>query len=272
MGDPTLRMHVVAPPTNLLGATNGGGLTLSWNASSDSVAGYHVYGSSSPNGPFTRLTSSLVSGTTYTVNNPSNTTYMVRAVKLETTPSGSYFNPSQGAFLLGSGAVIVAGGGGGGGGGTNTPAPAPTNIVTWVDDALPAGAVGGADGGDSWNWVSSNPTRISGSVASQSSIGPGLHEHYFAWASQTLTVNTGEVLIAYVYLDPANLPTEIMLQWHNGTWEHRAYWGANNITYGTDGTSSRKYMGALPPAGQWVRLQVPASQVGLEGSTLGGMA
>jgi hypothetical protein len=30
-------------------------------------------------------------------------------------------------------------------------------------------------------------------------------------------------------------------------------------------------MGALPAAGQWVKLQVPASQVGLEGSTLKGM-
>ena len=31
-------------------------------------------------------------------------------------------------------------------------------------------------------------------------------------------------------------------------------------------------MGALPAAGQWVRLAVPAAQVGLEGRTLNGMA
>jgi hypothetical protein len=31
-------------------------------------------------------------------------------------------------------------------------------------------------------------------------------------------------------------------------------------------------MGALPPAGQWVRLEVPASSVGLEGRVLTGMA
>ena len=31
-------------------------------------------------------------------------------------------------------------------------------------------------------------------------------------------------------------------------------------------------MGALPPTGQWVRLEVPAAQVGLEGRTLNGMA
>jgi hypothetical protein len=98
-----------------------------------------------------------------------------------------------------------------------------------------------------------------------------LHEHWFDGATATLDVGVGDTLYAYVYLDPANVPSELMLAWNNGTWEHRAYWGANLITYGTSGTASRRYMGPLPPAGQWARLEVPASQVGLEGSTLKGM-
>ena len=63
-----------------------------------------------------------------------------------------------------------------------------------------------------------------------------------------------------------------MLQWNDGSWEHRAYWGANLIPWGTDGTVSRRFMGALPAAGQWLRLAVPAAQLGLEGRTLNGMA
>ena len=63
-----------------------------------------------------------------------------------------------------------------------------------------------------------------------------------------------------------------MLQWNDGTWNHRAYWGANIVDYGIEGTARRRYMGALPAAGKWVQLKVPASQVGLEGSTLNGMA
>src|SRR5882762_10541225 len=65
-----------------------------------------------------------------------------------------------------------------------------------------------------------------------------------------------------------------MLQWKDSStgWEHRAYWGANNISFGVDGGNARRFMGPLPLAGRWVRLEVPASVVGLEGQTLNGMA
>lgn len=143
--------------------------------------------------------------------------------------------------------------------------------TVWVEDNLPAGAI--PDGiAEGWNWIGSNPTPFSGALANQSNIVAGLHQHFFYGATETLTINTGDKLMAYVYIDPANLPSEIMLQWNDGTWEHRAYWGANLITWGTDGMNSRRFMGPLPPAGQWVRLEVPASQVGLEGRTLNGLA
>ena len=65
----------------------------------------------------------------------------------------------------------------------------------------------------------------------------------------TATIHThviaGEALFTYVYIDPANPPTEIMLNWFDGGWEHRAYWGANTLNYGTDGTASRRYVGMV---------------------------
>jgi len=143
--------------------------------------------------------------------------------------------------------------------------------TVWSDDAVPAGAAIAGDG-DSWNWVSSAPGPFSGSAAHQSNIVAGLHQHYFYGATATLTVNSGEKLVAYVYLDPNNMPSQIMLQWNDGSWEHRAYWGANNLPWGVDGTNSRRNMGALPAAGSWVRLEVPANLVGLEGHTVHGMA
>ncbi len=156
---------------------------------------------------------------------------------------------------------------------TPTPTPGPQGDVVWVEDTVPAGAALAADD-DSWEWVASGPNPYSGGSAHRSSINGGFHQHYFHGASNALAVGAGESLCVYVYLDPNHLPNQIMLQWkdNNSAWEHRAYWGANLINTGVDGTNSRRFMGALPPAGQWVRLEVPASLVGLEGAVVNGMA
>jgi hypothetical protein len=89
-----------------------------------------------------------------------------------------------------------------------------------------------------------------------------------------MAVQPGDVLYCFIWIDPTNPPTEIMLQWWvNSDAEHRAYWGANSITFGTNGTNSRRQINpAIPATGRWVRLDVPASQVGLEGLTVTGMA
>jgi hypothetical protein len=286
MGDPSLRMHVVAPPTNVRGTTNGSSVTVNWSASSDNVVGYHVYRANGTNGSFTRLTTSPITATTYTDSSSGGSAnYMVRAVKLETSGSGTYYNPSQGAFLAPVGnatgyigstntTTTIINTNSTGTTGTNGVVSATVPGATvWVDDSLPTGAVSGTDGGDSWNWTSGSPTPYSGSVANQSSLSAGLHQHFFYSATQTLPVAVGETLFAFVYLDPNNPPSEVMLQWNDGSsWEHRAFWGADNIGYGSGGSTGHKYVGALPAAGQWALLQVPASQVGLEGSTISGMA
>lgn len=99
MGDPTLRMHPVAPATNLAAVANGsGGVDLSWGPSPDTVAGYHVYRATNGAGPFERLNSTLISDTHYSDPVTTTTNYMVRAVKLEVSASGSYWNASQGIF------------------------------------------------------------------------------------------------------------------------------------------------------------------------------
>ena len=105
-------------------------------------------------------------------------------------------------------------------------------------------------------------------MAHVSPVIAGFHQHYFYGATATLSVNPGEVLFQTIYLDPLTMPREVMLQWKDGNWEHRAYWGEDLIDLGT----GRVYMGPLPASGQWVRLEVPASLVGLEGHVLNGLA
>jgi hypothetical protein len=66
------------------------------------VLGYHVYRAETADGPFTRLTDSPISGTSYTDSAPISfdaPIYMVRALALQTNPSGSYLNPSEGIFI-----------------------------------------------------------------------------------------------------------------------------------------------------------------------------
>ena len=154
--------------------------------------------------------------------------------------------------------------------------PAHALDTAWVDDATPVGATLGSDSTDLWTWITTSPVPFSGTLAHQSALAAGEHQHYFLSTPPAgqLSVGVGEKLFTYIYLDPVNPPTEVMLQWHDtlNSWEHRAYWGANNIPWGIAGTVSLNSMGALPATGQWVRLEVPASAVGLEGSTLDGMA
>lgn len=100
MGDPTLRMNMVAPPSALTATAAGGTLQFNWTASTDpQVAGYHLYALDA-NGVPTLLNSSPVSATTWSVAGSYNTgtEFMVRAAKLETTPSGSYWNLSMGSM------------------------------------------------------------------------------------------------------------------------------------------------------------------------------
>jgi hypothetical protein len=87
-----------------------------------------------------------------------------------------------------------------------------------------------------------------------------LSQHFFTGAEPPLVVGAGDRLVAHVFLDPANPPKQIILQWHDASrsWDHRAYWGENLAPWGQDGTPSRLPMGPLPEAGKWVRLEVPA--------------
>jgi len=100
----------------------------------------------------------------------------------------------------------------------------------------------------------------------------GLHQHFFDGASAVLPIAAGDTLYAWVYLDPDNPPRTLMLQWNDGNWEHRAYWGENLVGWGSDGTASRLHSGDVPALGQWLRMEVPAASVGLAGSNLRGMA
>jgi hypothetical protein len=126
LGDPTLRLHILAPPTELT-CTAG---TLSWTPSADAASagfqGYHVYRAATAAGPFSRRTSSVLTGTSWTPaaqDNPA--VYQVRAIRLETSTTGTYYNNSRGEFISVSDS----------GQGNRTPSAADQEVATDEDSA-----------------------------------------------------------------------------------------------------------------------------------------
>ncbi len=102
MGDPTIRLFPVTPASGAVASVNGQNITVQWTASPDTVAGYYVYRASTANGPFARVSGATpIAGTAFTDTNVTGGTYwyMIRAIALTTSGSGSYFNPSEGVVV-----------------------------------------------------------------------------------------------------------------------------------------------------------------------------
>ncbi len=139
------------------------------------------------------------------------------------------------------------------------PANAASEFV-WIDDETPPKAR--QQGDTAWEFVTAPQPVFSGNKATTRSDS-GLRHRFDTAADPPLSIGEGDKLFAYVYLDPLEPPKEIMLQRNDGSWEHRAVWGENLIEWGQTGPASRQLMGPLPKIGEWVRLEVEASKVGL---------
>ena len=152
-------------------------------------------------------------------------------------------------------------------------AEAPTSTdktIVWIEDGLPSKAV--AAGNTPWKFVARPEPVFTGDRAHVREA-KGLSQHYFTEANPPLLIERGMTLFTHVYLDPDNPPAQLMLQFNDGSWEHRAYWGKDLIDWGTQNTASRQRIGDLPAVGQWVRLEVDIARVGLKpGSKLNGWA
>lgn len=100
LGDPSLRMYYVASPTEVEAVNNDVIADISWTASTDEeIDGYNIY-RRPENGLWIRINPELVSETTYsdtTVPGPGDYRYMVKAAKLKTNGSGTFYNESLGA-------------------------------------------------------------------------------------------------------------------------------------------------------------------------------
>ncbi|MBT5536237.1 DUF1553 domain-containing protein [Candidatus Poribacteria bacterium] len=130
----------------------------------------------------------------------------------------------------------------------------------WVDDQA-AGAPADEDGGGS------GPEPLSGASSVRlTTEEDAIVQHVARGMARPLALAEGDTLFAHVWVDPENAPSAVMLQWNDGSWEHRAFWGEDTIEYGDIGADgpAHKPMGPLPTAGEWVKLEVDSAAVGLE--------
>ena len=147
----------------------------------------------------------------------------------------------------------------------------------WFDDTLPEGAkpAGGPAGeiDDPWHFVTAPDHPVLSGKNSFKRTGEGITQHFFTEAKDPLVIGANDTFFTYVYLDPENPPETLQLQFNDGTWEHRAHWGADKAFLAGKNNASNKPMGALPETGKWVRLEVPVATVGLgAGSKINGWA
>ncbi len=110
MGDPSLRMFMVAPPSNLQVGNSAGQAAFTWSAAPGAVDGYHVYEVALGTGALVRLTNAPVMQTNFSspaVPFVAGKRYMVRTVKLQTTNTGRYYDLSLGTQATASSASVI---------------------------------------------------------------------------------------------------------------------------------------------------------------------
>ena len=133
------------------------------------------------------------------------------------------------------------------------------DFVWLEDEALPIGS----KKEQTWTFVGSKKGKVHSGNKSRVAVAKSVMvQHFFTGAASPLKAMKGDVFFAYVYLDPENTPDQIMLQFNDGDWNQRVYWGENKIDWGTDKSPSRRRAGDLPEPGKWVRLEVAAEDLG----------
>ncbi len=152
---------------------------------------------------------------------------------------------------------------------------ASSSEIIWMEDDYPAGGNVAGSPGHPTMFVSVDQGEkvLSGKRALKRSDA-GLSQDVWGISTVPVSVPVQATLFAHVFIDPANPPKSVMLQYHRNGWLHRAVWGEYDaIPWGTANTPERVHMGPLPKSGEWVRLEVSAEKVGLNaGDNLTGFA
>lgn len=147
---------------------------------------------------------------------------------------------------------------------TQDPLPEPAETESlWFEDGFPEGVKPQSNGEPLRLITADMGPVLSGDKALQRTA-DGLAQDFFSGGAEFVIPEDGTIFV-HCFLDPENTPETVMIQFHTDGWKHRAVWGAEEkIPYGKTGTTEKVHLGALPASGEWARLEVKASQLGLK--------
>jgi hypothetical protein len=155
-----------------------------------------------------------------------------------------------------------------------TPPPTRRDIV-WIDDDFPAGAAVQSGLGATTAWFTSQtPGDVFSGTRCLERTAVGLGQDFYAGGAEPLSLPAGAELFAHVWLDPANPPRAVMLEFRTTDWKHRAVWGDWTAVHVVDGRTDSPQLfhaGPLPEAGAWVRIAAPVEKLGLAGQKVTGV-
>jgi hypothetical protein len=152
------------------------------------------------------------------------------------------------------------------------PPPVVTSEDVWFEDAFPAHVKVGVAGGPT-TFVTQEEGPVFSGGAALKRTAKGVAQDFFSKGGDFRVPPNGKISVQ-CYIDEANPPTAVMLQFHTAGWNHRAVWGEEGaIPFGKVRTPERVKMGRLPDAGKWVKLTVDIAKVGLKpGNKITGFA
>ena len=140
------------------------------------------------------------------------------------------------------------------------PKPAVTELEqVWFEDGFPQGAQAASSG----HPLTLVDSPVASGAKSLKRSGPAMAQDYYQAGAAPFEVPVNPKFFVHVYVDPKDPVKEVMIQFHTTGWSHRALWGEDIIDFGAKGTTQRFVAGALPKAGEWAKLEVDGSSMGL---------
>ena len=143
------------------------------------------------------------------------------------------------------------------------PPPVRTGETIWFEDAFPAKAKV-EFAGNPTTFVEASQGPVHSGKRALKRTAKGVAQDYFSNGA-SLDIPPNGVISVWVYLEPTDLPKSIMVQFHVGGWNHRAFWGEEGaIPFGKVRTPERVNAGKLPEAGKWTQLKIEIAKLGLK--------